>query len=86
MSAWRDWLDNIIAAPRAGEPGRQSAEAVLTRHAGQLMKIRGVMSIGIGKDDDGHPAIVVGVTSDAPDAVGTVPQSLDGVRVIKRTF
>lgn len=85
MPVWREWLGRIIP-PGGSESGKQSAEAVLTRHAGQLMKIRGVMSIGIGKDEEGHACITVGVTSDAPDAVGDVPASLDGIRVVRRTF
>lgn len=86
VSAFKEWFDRLLAGPRPGETGRQSAEAILTKHAGRLMRIRGVMSIGIGRDDDGRTAILVGVTSDAPDAVGELPEALEGVKVIKRTY
>ncbi len=58
-------------SPRAGE--------VLTRHAERLMRLRGVMSVGLGRTEDGHPAIMLGlenplaVPENLPDAVEGIP-------------
>lgn len=70
--------------PRAGrsapEPG-----LVISRHADALMRMRGVISVGIGKTDDGRAAVVVGIIGDESTA-RSLPKELDGVPVVvKRT-
>lgn len=85
MSALNEWIARLFSGTPPKDTERHGPEYVLTKHAGRLMRIKGVMSIGIGKDDDGRPAIVIGVSSDAPDAVGQLPDSIEGVPVVKRS-
>ena len=51
----------------------------------QLMSLPGVVSVGIGKDQNGHPAIVVGLAAAAPATVQQVPDSISGYPVIIQT-
>lgn len=49
------------------------------------MRMRGVISVSVGKADDGRAAVVVGVMGDESTA-RTLPEELDGVPVVvKRT-
>lgn len=67
-------------------PARESAGAaqagtVLAHHAETLMRTSGVMSVGVGTDAAGNPAIVVGISGhQAPESA--LPESLEGVPVI----
>lgn len=60
-------------------PDSPHATQVLTRNAERLMRLRGVMSVGLGRTEDGRPAIVLGlenplaVPEDLPDEVEGVP-------------
>jgi hypothetical protein len=60
-------------------PDSPHASEVLTRHAEKLMRLRGVMSVSLGRTGDGRPAIVLGlenplaVPEDLPDSVEGVP-------------
>ncbi|MCE5191831.1 MAG: hypothetical protein LLG08_08755 [Actinomycetia bacterium] len=85
MSALSEWIGRLFPGTPPKDTERHGPEYVLTKHAGRLMQIKGVMSIGIGKDDDGRPAIVIGVSSGTPDAVGQLPDSIEGVPVVKRS-
>lgn len=69
--------------PRDAE--RQSPEQVLTKHASRLLRVRGVMSMGVGRDAAGHPAIIIGLASDSPDADAQIPDSIEGIPVVKQT-
>lgn len=72
------WLTPIHAAD---EP---AVEEVLTRYADSLMRIKGVMSVGVGRTDDGRPAVYLGIDSPKAASLGDLPSSLDGVPVIHR--
>ena len=82
------WLDSIntfmrsLSSPRPSETPNVRPEAVLTRHAGELMRMKGVMSVGIGRGDDGKTAIIVGLSGESAEARGAVPDFLDGVPVV----
>lgn len=72
---------------RHARSGRSAPEPglVISKHADALMRIRGVVSLGAGKTDDGRAAIVVGFTGDE-SAARSLPEELDGVPVVvKRT-
>jgi hypothetical protein len=89
MSGIAEWFKRFgasgDAAPRR-EADRARPEAVLTKHAGRLMRMKGVLSVGIGRTEDGKPAIVLGLDSDAPDVIDPLPSTLDGVPVIRDRF
>lgn len=82
------WLDSIgtfmrsLGSPRSSETTNVRPEAVLTRHAGELMRMKGVMSVGIGRGDDGKTAIIVGLSGESAEARGALPDFLDGVPVV----
>lgn len=59
-------------------------EEVLTRHAGSLMRLKGVMSVGVGRTSDGRPAIFLGVDNPQAASVGDLPSSVEGVPVVHR--
>lgn len=62
----------------------QSIEEVKARHTDRLMALPGVVSVGIGRDRDNQPAIVVGVNEQSPAESGVIPDELEGYRVITR--
>lgn len=59
------------------------AGKILTRHAEELMRLRGVMSVGLGRTEDGHPAIVLGLENPLQVPMN-VPESVEGLPVIHR--
>lgn len=46
------------------------------------MGITGVVSVGLGQDEDGNMAIIVGVDRPLADITETLPMRLDGYPVI----
>jgi microsomal dipeptidase-like Zn-dependent dipeptidase len=64
-----------------GVPDSPHATDVLTRHAEKLMRLRGVMSVGLGRDENGATAIVVGLEN--PLAIPeNIPREVEGVPII----
>jgi hypothetical protein len=59
-------------------------EATMAKHVDDLMAQPTVVSVGIGLDDDGNPAIVVGVTRATEGEEVDLPTSLDGHPVVVR--
>ena len=57
-------------------PQRPAIEEVKARHAEALLAQPGVVSVGIGLDEDGRPAIIVGVERE--DAAASLPRTLEG--------
>ena len=55
-----------------------SIQDVKAQHEADLMAVPGVVSVGIGMDDDGNKVIVVGVESNQPEILAQVPQAVDG--------
>ena len=58
----------------------ESAEAVKRRHEGRIMKMRGVVGVGIGQKD-GKEVIRIYVAEDHPKIRTKLPDSLDDVPV-----
>ena len=58
-----------------------SIQDVKTQHEAELMAMPGVVSVGIGLDDQGNEVIVVGVYEDRPEIRSQVPQEFDGYPV-----
>lgn len=65
-------------------PEVPTPEQVLTRHAEKLMRMRGVLSVGVGQAPDGRPAIVLGLDDPAALSVQDLPTEVEGVPVIHR--
>jgi hypothetical protein len=43
-----------------------------------LMSLPGVVSVGIGRDPQGNPAMIVGLDSPRPETQARIPPHLDG--------
>lgn len=85
MSVLTEWFERFRVSGNAAlsrDVDRSRPEAILTKHAGQLMRMKGVLSVGIGRTDDGRPAIVLGLDSNEPDVLAAIPKALDGIPVI----
>lgn len=54
------------------------------RHASRLLDLPGVVSVGIGRDAEGRPAIVIGLDAPRPETQALLPRSLDGHPVVTR--
>lgn len=62
-------------------PDSQHVTEVLNRNAERLMRMRGVMSVGLGQTDDGRPAILLGLEN--PLAVpADLPEEVEGIPVV----
>ncbi len=63
---------------------RDRASRVRSRHEERLMSMEGVVSIGIGSDESGRTAIVVGVSHVRAAAVRMLPRALEGFPLVVR--
>jgi hypothetical protein len=54
---------------------------VKARHAARLIILPGVVSIGIGRDEKGQPAIIVGLERSIPETEAQLPVQLEGYPV-----
>ena len=59
-----------------------SIKAAKARNQERLLAIPGVVSVGIGRDGDGNPVIVVGLAAADPQIASSVPGELDGFPVV----
>lgn len=72
----------LVASACAEEPQvNSSIQEVTAKHAEELMAIPGVVSVGIGRSDQGTAVIVVGLDSERSAARESVPQRLEGFEV-----
>ena len=58
-----------------------SIKDVKSRHEKRLLQLPGVISVGIGKDENGIPAIIVGLKSSNPQTESQLPTRLEGYPV-----
>jgi hypothetical protein len=63
-----------------------SIQEVKAKHASQLLERPGVVSVGLGRDEEGNPAIIVGMEASHPQTEAQLPQSLEGYPVIIRVI
>jgi len=56
-------------------------EQVKAAHEHELLAQPGVVSVGIGRDDQGRPAIVVGMDKPRPQTQAALPRVLEGYTV-----
>lgn len=68
-------------ACREGAEMESSIQNVKTQHEAELMAMPGVVSVGIGMDDDGNKVIVVGIDQDRTETRAQVPQTVEGYPV-----
>ena len=63
---------------------QDSIKDVKTRHEDRLLKLPGVTSVGIGQDEGGSPAIIVGLANHDPKTESMIPSRLEGYPVVIR--
>ncbi len=63
-----------------------SIQEVKAKHASQLLEQPGVVSVGLGRDELGNPAIIVGLEAPRPETEALLPHSLEGYPVITRVI
>ncbi len=59
-----------------------SINAVKTRHEQRLLQLPGVVSVGIGQDENGKPAIIIGLSHHDPQTESQLPVRLEGYPVV----
>jgi len=69
------------ASTSAAPPAIQDAKRA---HEPDLMALPGVVSVGIGLDDAGRPAIIVGLDGPRAETRAELPATLDGYPVVAR--
>jgi hypothetical protein len=61
--------------------GLSAIQAVKARHEELLLSMPGVVSVGIGMNPDGTPAIIVGLDRHQPESIAKIPGEIEGYRV-----
>jgi hypothetical protein len=56
-------------------------QKIKEKHKDRFLSLRGVVSVGIGRDTDGKPAIIIGLDGSHPKTVKKLPKVLDGYPV-----
>ena len=56
-------------------------QEVKEKHEARILKIEGVISIGIGLKKDKTPAIIVGIKQEKQDLIRRIPSVLEGYPV-----
>jgi hypothetical protein len=59
-----------------------SIQEVKKKHEARLLSLPGVVSVGIGRDPQGRPAVIVGLDSPRPETQAQIPPQLDGYRFL----
>ena len=72
-----------LATPACNETREMqpSIQEVRASHVDSLMAPPGVVSVGIGRDDEGREVIIVGLDQARAQAVESLPASLEGYTV-----
>lgn len=60
---------------------RPSIQDVKRKYEAQLLAERHVVSVGIGRSEDGETVIVVGIERDLPEVRARLPSQLEGYPV-----
>ncbi|GAB4289535.1 MAG: hypothetical protein Kow0067_15550 [Coriobacteriia bacterium] len=78
-------LDRLLRRRRPQPPDEWARAAEVRRaYAPALLELDGVVSVGLGRTEEGAPAIVVGVSADS--VVSDLPGDVDGVTIrVKNT-
>lgn len=58
-----------------------SVQEVKAKYQDELMAEPGVVSVGIGRDDEGNPVIIVGLDRPRPEVMEKFPEQLEGYRL-----
>ena len=61
-----------------------SIKEVKTQHEARLLQLPGVVSVGVGRDENGNSAIIVGLERPEPETESQLPSRLEGYPVVIR--
>jgi len=61
-----------------------SIKDVKTQHEERLLQLPGVVTVGIGQDENGNPAIIVSLECPDPETESQLPTQLEGFSVVVR--
>jgi len=72
-----------LATPACSENKEMqpSIQEVRARHVERLMSTPGVVSVGVGRDEEGAAVIVVGLDQERADVLESLPARLEGYQV-----
>lgn len=59
-----------------------SIHEVKAKHTDRLLTLPGVVSVGVGKDTNGNPAIIVGLDQAQPETEAQIPETLESFPVV----
>jgi hypothetical protein len=59
----------------------KSVKVIKAQHESRLMEMPGVVSVGVGQDEEGNQVIVIGIESEAHLDELTLPEELEGFPV-----
>ena len=71
----------VALAGGCGGDEMPSIQEVKAEHAPRLMALPGVVSVGIGRDAQGQPVLVVGLDRERPETRAQLPRELEGYGV-----
>ena len=83
----KHWVAAILLCLAAGDLSADgdrmplTIEQVKAVHERELLAHPGVVSVGIGRDDQGRPEIVVGLDKPHPQTQAALPRVLEGYAV-----
>ena len=75
-------LPTISMGEDCGMPA--TIKEVKTLHEDRMLRLPGVVSVGIGQDENGNPAIIVGLERPHPETESQLPDRLEGYPVTIR--
>ena len=61
-----------------------SIKEVKTQHEARLLQLPGVVSVGLGRDEKGNAAIIVGLERPEPATESQLPSRLEGYPLVIR--
>lgn len=75
------WIVSIGIAFAEESDMHSSIKEVKSRHEARLLQLPDVVSVGIGRDENGNPAIIVGLNHSNPATESRLPAELEGYPV-----
>ncbi|HXV89728.1 MAG TPA: hypothetical protein VD707_00070 [Gemmatimonadales bacterium] len=70
------WITPAATCGRNEVP--PTIEEAKARYAPEFMRLPGVVSVGIGRDVDGAPVLVVGLDQERPETRAALPRQVEG--------
>ena len=75
----------LLAAACGGDSDMTSSiKEVKAKYEAKLLQMPGVVSVGIGHNESGQPAIVIGLEGPQPETESKLPATLEGYPVTIR--